>query len=129
MRDDLGACELLAARDRGHFDEHVAQPQPAEFFGDSKGELDRAGTALTKAQERFDKAPTPEDQALLDAALARRAKSIEGHEDLPEENDSWATGPAAAAGITGGTPAPEPPPADVPAHDVAPEENLPGGGP
>lgn len=93
-------------------------------------ELNRAGTALTKAQERFDKNPTPANQAALDAAIARRGKAIRGHEDLPEENDSWATGPAAAAGITGGTPAPAaPPPADGPAHDVAPEDNLPGSGP
>ena len=93
-------------------------------------ELDRAGTALTKAQERFDKDPTPANQAALDAANARQTKAIHGHEDLPEENDSWATEPAASAGITGGTPVPQvPPPAEGPAHDVAPEDNLPGGGP
>ncbi len=91
-------------------------------------ELDRAGTALAAAQARFDADPSPANQAALDAATARRQRSIEGHEDLPEENDSWATGPAAAAGITGGTPAP-PPPADGPAHDVAPENDLPAGGP
>lgn len=93
-------------------------------------ELDRAGTALAKAQERFDKNPTPANQATLDAANARRDKAVHGHEDLPEENDSWATEPAASAGITGGTPAPPvPPPAEGPAHDVAPDDNLPGGGP
>ncbi len=93
-------------------------------------ELDRAGTAKTQAQARFDKNPTAANQAALDRAKARYAKAVHGHEDLPEENDSWATGPAAAAGVTGGTPAPAgtPPPADGPAHDVLPDENLPAGG-
>lgn len=94
-------------------------------------ELDRAGTAQTKAQEKLDKDPTEANQKALDRANARRQKAFEGHEDLPEENDSWATGPAAAAGITGGSPAPAgaPPPADGPAHQIAPEANLPPGGP
>ena len=95
-------------------------------------ELDRAGTAMAQAQQRFDKDPTDANRRALDRATARRQKAIKGHEDLPEENDSWATGPAAAAGITGGSPVPaaRPPPADGPAHQVAPEDNLPpGGGP
>lgn len=92
-------------------------------------ELDRAGTALTEAQARFDANPTAANQAALDRAIARREASIRGHEDLPEENDAWATGPTAAAGITGGSPEPagSPPPADGPAHGTLPEENLPVG--
>lgn len=93
-------------------------------------ELDRAGTALTKARERFDKDPTPANQKALDAATARNARAFARYRNLPEENDAWATGPAAAAGVTTGSPEPAtPPPAGGPAHDVAPDDDLPGAGP
>lgn len=141
---ELGIPAAIAAEARkaplpkGSMQALIAQGWWDSVYGPGSGhrddvltELDRAGTALAKAQERFDKNPTAANQQALDLANARRDRSIKGHEDLPEENDSWATGPAAAAGITGGSPAPAaaPPAADGPAHQVAPEDNLPGGGP
>ncbi len=72
-------------------------------------ELDRAGTALTKARAKFAADPSPANQAALEKAEARNAKVFAAYRNLPEENDAWATGPEAAAGVTHGTaPAPGP---------------------
>jgi len=73
-------------------------------------ELDRAGTALDKARARFKKNSTPENKAALEKAKARHDKVFVAYRNLPEENDAWATGPEAAAGVTHGT-APSPGPA------------------
>jgi hypothetical protein len=71
------------------------------------GEIDRASTALKNARTAFKKNPTPENQAALAKAQARRDKAFAAYRNLPEENDAWATGPEAAAGVTHGTtPAP-----------------------
>jgi hypothetical protein len=70
-------------------------------------EIDRAATARTRAQTRFDGDPTAANQAALDRANERFDRAFAAYQNLPEENDAWATGPAAAAGITGGSPEPE----------------------
>ena len=104
-------------------------------------EVDRASTARTAAQTRFDANPTEANQAALDRANERFSRAFAAYQNLPEENDAWATGPAAARGITGGSPTPEPeveglegegeepagspPTTDGPAHGTLPEENLP----
>ena len=112
-------------------------------------EIDRAATARTAAQARFDANPTPANQAALDRANERFNRAFAAYQNLPEENDAWATGPAAARGITGGSAVPEPEPeaapeaeglegeggepagspptAEGPAHGTLPEENLPVG--
>lgn len=106
-------------------------------------EIDRASTARRQAQKRFDDNPTPANQAALDRAKARFDRAFAGYQNLPEENDAWATGTAAQPGVTSGSPAPEPAPAedeaegadaagspptsDGPAHGTFPEENLPAG--
>ena len=73
-------------------------------------EIDRAATARTRAQARFDGDPTAANQAALDRANERFDRAFAAYQNLPEENDAWATGPAAAEGITGGSPEPEPEP-------------------
>jgi len=73
-------------------------------------ELGNASTALRKARAAFTKNPTPENQAALAKAKVRRDKVFAAYRNLPEENDAWATGPEAAAGVTQGT-APSPGPA------------------
>ena len=86
------------------------------------GALDPAHDAVDKAQARFDKNPTPANQARLDAALERLSRAHDAYRNLPEENDAWATGPMTSAGVTRGSPvadpAPEPeggtPPAGTP---------------
>lgn len=96
-------------------------------------EVNAAATARNAARAAFDADGTPENRARLDAALARFRTAFDAYRNLPEENDAWATGPAAAAGITGGSPAPPvvdeaagPPPAtDGPAHGTLPEADLP----
>ncbi len=124
-------------------------------------EVDRADTALKQARQRATANPTAANQAALERAQARFDRAFAAYRNLPEENDAWATGPSAAAGVTSGsaTPAPAgagtgggggagpgpaaeaetspgtdgepagaPPVATGRAHDVMPEDNLPGGG-
>ncbi|HLG11970.1 MAG TPA: hypothetical protein VI876_09440 [Dehalococcoidia bacterium] len=109
-------------------------------------EVNAAATARTAAQAAHTANPTPETQAALDQANARFDRAFAAYQNLPEENDAWATGPLAAAGVTSGSPEPEPAPgaaglpgaagepagtppaADGPAHGTMPEENLPAGG-
>jgi hypothetical protein len=72
-------------------------------------EVDRADTALKQARQRAQAHPTPANQAALDRAQARFDRAFAAYRNLPEENDAWATGPAAAAGVTSGSaPAPAP---------------------
>jgi hypothetical protein len=66
-------------------------------------ELDRADTALAKASAAFKKNSTAENAAAVAKAKSRRAKAFAAYRNLPEENDAWATGPEAAAGVTHGT--------------------------
>ncbi len=108
-------------------------------------EIDRAATARRLAADLHAANPTAATQAALDRADARFQRAFAAYQNLPEENDAWATGPLAAAGISGGSPEPEPeseaggppgeagepagsPPSDEgPAHGTLPEENLPAG--
>ncbi len=117
-------------------------------------EIDNAGKARIAARKRFNDNPTPANQAALDRAQARFDRAFAAYRNLPEENDAWATGPQAAAGVTSGTdaeagadaaaaeageageeaaeptvggeePAGSPPAAGRPSHEILPEENLP----
>jgi hypothetical protein len=114
-------------------------------------EVDAAATARSQAEAAHTADPTAATQAALDRANARFDRAFAAYQNLPEENDAWATGPLAAAGITGGSPEPapapdagaapepaalpgeagepagSPPAADGPAHGTMPEENLPAG--
>jgi hypothetical protein len=110
-------------------------------------ELDASATALTAAQAAHAANPTAATQAALDEANERSDLAFAAYQNLPEENDAWATGPLAAAGISSGSPEPEPaepaeglpgdagepagspPPDEGPSHGTLPEENLPAGGP
>ena len=71
-------------------------------------EIDRASTALRQARARHDANPTPATQAALDRAVARRDRAFAAYQNLPEENDAWATGVLAQSGITSGSEAPAP---------------------
>jgi hypothetical protein len=111
------------------------------------GEVDRASTERRAAQAAFDANGTAANQTRLDRANERFDRAFAAYQNLPEENDAWATEPAAAARITGGSPEPEPeaepeaeglegeggepagapPPAEGPAHGTLPEAALPVG--
>jgi hypothetical protein len=84
-------------------------------------ELTAAGNALRAAQAARDKNPTPATEAALVKAQERNTKALEGHSNLAEENDAFATEAEASSAITGGSPAPTP----SPAGGVLPETDLP----
>ncbi len=153
------ATEARAAPlERGSMEAVIAQGWWDSVYGSGAAhreatltEIDRAATARTQAQTRFDANPTAANQATLDRASVRFDRAFAAYRNLPEENDAWATGPAAAAGITSGSPEAEPepeaapdaeglggeagapagspPPAGGPAHGTFPEANLPAGSP
>ena len=96
--------------------------------------LAEADWSVTTAKCRCQRAPGPASDALLAKAEAALAIAFDAYQQLPEENDAFATEPTAGAGVTGGTPHPTPVP------DVDPCEQLrragrpvptaaPGGGP
>lgn len=97
-------------------------------------EVDAASKAAVAAKKAADANPTPQNQAKLAQARARFEKAFAQYQNLPEENDAFATEVEAALAITGGSPAP-PVPDEEPAgsppstggtlHDVAPEDDLP----
>ena len=108
----LGSMEALVAQ--GWFD---------SIYGTGRvrrnqvlAELDRAGAALERAEARFAANPSPANQAALERARARRERALDGHAQLPEENDAFPTGAATGAGVTRGAP---PPPAPPPGPDGA----------
>ncbi len=90
-------------------------------------EVEQAALALRRARGRFAANPTTANQASLDRAQARFDRAHDAYRNLPEENDAWATGPEAAAGVTAGTPAP--PPAVQSGPDTGPGEGGPAAGP
>jgi hypothetical protein len=106
----LGSMEALIAQ--GWFD---------SIYGSGRArrnqvltELDRAGTALERAEQRFADNPTPQNEAALERARARRARALDGHAQLPEENDAFPTGASTGAGVTRGAPPPPPAPGPGP---------------
>ena len=84
-------------------------------------EVSSSDTAMNAAQKRNEEHPSPANQAAFDAARARFLRAHHIYTELPEENDAWTTGPAAAEGISSGTPAPAPAPGAAPAPAAAPE--------
>lgn len=137
---------------RGSMDAVIAQGWWDSVYGSGSAhreavltEVDRASTERRAAQTAFDTNGTAANQTRLDRANERFATAFAAYQNLPEENDAWATEPAAAAGITGGSPEPEPepvgegvegeggdpagtpPPAEGPAHGTLPEAALPVG--
>jgi hypothetical protein len=136
---------------RGSMEAVIAQGWWDSVYGSGReqrnavlDEVDAASTARRNAEAAHAANPTADTQAALDAANERFDRAFAAYQNLPEENDAWATGPLAAAGISGGSPEPEPapgglpgeagepagtpPPDEGPAHDAMPEENLPAGG-
>jgi hypothetical protein len=77
-------------------------------------DITEADWAVTEARCRCNNAPTAENQARLDAAIAHRSEMHDRYRDLPEENDAWATGPMAGGAVTRGTSNPEAVPAEDP---------------
>jgi hypothetical protein len=71
--------------------------------------VEAAATARNRARDRNKAHPSAANQAALDAAEARFQPAHDAYRDLPEENDAWATGPMARAGVTSGSPPPPPP--------------------
>jgi hypothetical protein len=84
-------------------------------------EIDAASKALDKARAKFGANKTAQNKAALVKAKARFDKAFAAYQNLPEENDAWATGPAAAVGVTSGSPEPEPEPEPAPAPAVIEE--------
>jgi peptidoglycan hydrolase-like protein with peptidoglycan-binding domain len=89
-------------------------------------ELERSGAALEQAKKRFADNPTPQNQAALDRANARRTKALDGHAQLPEENDAFPTGASTGAGVTRGAPPPPPAPGPGGAASVIGPSQLDG---
>ncbi len=85
-------------------------------------EIDHAAAAVRQARRRFAAHPTSANQAVLDQARARFDRAYAAYRNLPEENDAWATEPAAGAGVTSGTP---PAPVEQSGPDTAPGEGGP----
>jgi len=133
---------------RGSMDAVIAQGWWDSVYGSGSAhreavlaELDRAATARRNAVAAHEANPTPATEAALERANERFQRAFAAYQNLPEENDAWATGPLAAAGITSGSPPPtppvlsgeagepagSPPPPGGPAHGKLPEDNLPGG--
>jgi hypothetical protein len=77
-------------------------------------EIEAADWAVTTAECRCQRAPSPANDALLVAARERFNRLFDEYRELPEENDAHAIGPTAEPGITSGTPNPVPTPADDP---------------
>ncbi|GAB3891518.1 hypothetical protein GCM10029964_064820 [Kibdelosporangium lantanae] len=80
--------------------------------------LTDADWAVTTARCRCERAPSPANDALLAQAEAAFEVVHAQYRELPEENDAWATGPMAEAGVTRGTPHP------VPSPTVSPCDQL-----
>jgi hypothetical protein len=154
----IATAARAAPLERGSMEAVIAQGWWDSVYGSGAAhreatltEIDRAATAQRQARARFDANPTAANQAARDRANERFDRAFAAYRNLPEENDAWATGPAAAAGITSGSPEVEPepeaapdaeglegdagapagspPPAGGPAHGTFPEENLPAGSP
>jgi hypothetical protein len=106
----LGSMEALVAQ--GWFDSIYGRG--AAHRNQVLTELDRAGTALERAEQRFADNPTPANQAALERARARRTRALDGHAQLPEENDAFPTGAATGAGVTRGAPPLPPAPGPAP---------------
>jgi hypothetical protein len=87
-------------------------------------ELERSGTALEQAEQRFAADPSPQNQAALERAQARRTRALDGHAQLPEENDAFPTGASTGAGVTRGAPPPPPPPGPGPTGSVTGPSQL-----
>lgn len=87
-------------------------------------ELERSGTALEQAEQRFAANPSPQNQAALERARARRTRALDGHAQLPEENDAFPTGTSTGAGVTRGAPPPPPAPGPGPAASVTGPSQL-----
>jgi hypothetical protein len=106
----LGSMEALVAQ--GWFDSIYGRG--SAHRNQVLTELDRAGTALERAEARFASNPTPANQAALERARARRIRALDGHAQLPEENDAFPTGAATGAGVTRGAPPLPPAPGPAP---------------
>ena len=106
----LGSMEALVAQ--GWFDSIYGRG--SAHRNQVLTELDRAGTALERAEARFASNPTPANQATLERARARRTRALDGHAQLPEENDAFPTGAATGAGVTRGAPPLPPAPGPAP---------------
>ncbi|MBP2330099.1 hypothetical protein JOF56_010484 [Kibdelosporangium banguiense] len=76
--------------------------------------VENAGWAVTTAECRCRRSPSPANDLLLEQARAEFDVAHDAYRELPEENDAWATGPMAESGVTGGTPNPIPTPDEDP---------------
>jgi len=144
----IAALARAAPLARGSMDAVIAQGWWDSVYGSGSAhreavlaELDRAATARRNAEAAHEANATPATEAALERANERFERAFAAYQNLPEENDAWATGPLAAAGVTSGSPPPtppvlsgeagepagSPPPAGGPAHGKLPEDNLPGG--
>jgi hypothetical protein len=99
---ERGSMQAVIAE--GWFDSVYGAGQEHRNSALTRAEADEA--AVLAAQARYDKAKTPANEAALKAAEAKRDKSRAVYEDLPEENDAFATGRTSGAGVTRGAPDP-----------------------
>ncbi len=95
----------------GSMEAVIAQGWWESVYGSGSGhreavltEVECADVALEIAKKKAKDHPSPANQAALERAEKRFDKAFAAYQDLPEENDAFATGPSAAEGITKGSP-------------------------
>jgi hypothetical protein len=109
----IAALAVAAPLERGSMQAVIAEGWFDSVYGagqeDRNAVLTRAEAdeeALRAAQARYDKAKTPANEAALAAAKAKRDESRAVYQNLPEENDAFATGKMTGAGVTRDAPDP-----------------------
>lgn len=140
IRADIAELAAASPLEPGSMEALVAKGWYDSVYGSGSDhreavfdELDAADEALAAATERFDADPSPENRAAARAARARRQRAFAAYRELPEENDAWATGPQAEAGVTTGSPEPVEAESatdaeDGSATDLEPEHDVDSGG-
>lgn len=124
IRADIATQAKAAPLVRGSMDALIAQGWWDSIYGDGAAhrvqvltELDCAGRAARRAKATMEADPSPANTAAFATAKARFERAHAAYQELPEENDAWATGGRARTGITAGSPGSVPgqePPAPVP---------------
>jgi hypothetical protein len=109
----IAALAAAAPLERGSMQAVIAEGWFDSVYGSGQEHRNAALTraeadeeAFLAAEARLKENDTPANRAARDAAKAKRDKSRAVYQDLPEENDAFATGAMTGAGVTRGAPDP-----------------------
>jgi hypothetical protein len=110
IRADIASLAHGKPLTLGSMDALIAQGWWDSVFGDGRAhrervltELDCAGRAGRRARAKMEADPSDENKAAFAVAKQRFDKAHAAYQELPEENDAWATGGRARTGITSGS--------------------------